>query len=136
MPTSQKLIPQKTSFLMPQVQKYSEWNKCCCAAHNIRMLANLLILVTQICLPLVLQHNHSLNTISTLDPDNFGLTRDKNVGPKTMEYISFWQIYILIWSNLYIFWINGSNLKRAQSKMMFWDSLQNTLTYSCFRLNC
>ena len=34
--------------------------------------------------------------LSTLDAYNFGLSRDKNAGPKTMEYLSFWLIYILI----------------------------------------
>ena len=52
------------------------------------------------------------------------MTRDENAGTKTMEYLSFWLIYILIWRNLCIFWINGNNLKTAHSKMVFWDSLQ------------
>ena len=76
-----------------------------------------------------------LKTLSTLDACNSGLTRDKNAGPKTMEYLSFWLIYILLWCNLCIFWRNGNNLKTAHSKMVFWGSLQKTLTYSCFRLN-
>ena len=35
MPTLQKLIPQNTSFFMPQSQKYyAEWNNHFCAAHK------------------------------------------------------------------------------------------------------
>ena len=35
MPTLQKLIPQNTSFFMPQSQKYyAEWNNHFCAAHE------------------------------------------------------------------------------------------------------
>ena len=49
---------------------------------SIRAFAKVLSLATRICLPLVLRNNHSLNAL------NFGLTRDKNVGPKTMEYLS------------------------------------------------
>ena len=33
MPTSQELIPKNTSFFMPQLQKYAEWNSHFCAAH-------------------------------------------------------------------------------------------------------
>ena len=58
------------------------------------------------------------STLSTLDACNFGVTRDKNAGPKTMEYLSLWLIYILI-CNYCIFWINGSNLKTAHSTMIF-----------------
>ena len=32
--TSQKLIPQNTSFFMPQSQKYMEWNNHFCTAHT------------------------------------------------------------------------------------------------------
>ena len=92
---------------------------------NIRTFPKVLILTTRICLPLVLRNNNFSNA------HNFRLTRDKNAGPKTIEYISFWLIYILIWCNLCIFWIDGNNLKTAHSKMVFWDSLQKTLRYSC-----
>ena len=35
MPTLQKLIPQNTSFFMPQSQKYyAEWNNDFCPAHK------------------------------------------------------------------------------------------------------
>ena len=34
MPTSQELIPQNTSFFMPQSQKYAEWTNHFCAAHK------------------------------------------------------------------------------------------------------
>ena len=33
MPTSQELIPKNTSFFMPQLQKYAEWNNHFSAAH-------------------------------------------------------------------------------------------------------
>ena len=61
--------------------------------------------------------------LPTLDAYKFGLTRDKNTGPKNMDHLSFWLIYILTWCNLCIFLINCNNLKTAHSKMAFWDSL-------------
>ena len=92
---------------------------------NIRALAKVLILATGMFLPLMLRNNFSLSVLPILDADNFGLTRAKNAGPKTMKYLSFWLTYILIWCNLYIFWVNGNNLKPPHSKMGFWDSLKN-----------
>ena len=39
MPTWQKLIPQNTSFFMPQWQKYyTQWNNHFCAAHKGKFL--------------------------------------------------------------------------------------------------
>ena len=54
---------------------------------KIKALVKVLILTTQIFLPLVLQNNYSLN-LTTLDAYNFGLTKAKNPGPKNMEYLS------------------------------------------------
>ena len=62
--------------------------------------------------------------LPTLDAYSFGLTMARNLGPTTMEYLSFWLIYILIWCNLCISCVNGNNLKTAHSKMVFWDSLK------------
>ena len=70
--------------------------------------------------------------LPTLDAYNFGLTRAKNTGPKTMEYLSFWLTYILIWCNMCIFWVNGNNLKIAHSKMTFWDSLKKNTDLTMF----
>ena len=33
-PTLQKLLPQNTTFFMPQSQKYAEWNNHFCAVHK------------------------------------------------------------------------------------------------------
>ena len=118
---------------------YTEWNNYSYAAHkcgffrsysregisfssrsmNIGALAKVLVLTKWNFLLLVLRNNYSLNA------RNFG----------RLEYISFWLIYILIWYNLCIFWINGNNLKTAHSKIVFWDSLKKTLTYWCFCLS-
>ena len=50
---------------MPELEKhYTEWNNHFCAVYKGVFF-------------------------STLDAYNFGLTRAKNVGPKTMEYLSF-----------------------------------------------
>ena len=49
----------------------------------------MLILTTRIGLPLVLRNNYSLQKLSPLDAYNFGLARAENVGPKSMEYLSF-----------------------------------------------
>ena len=70
---------------------------------NIRLFAKVLILTTRICLPLVLRNKSFLKRCQlwTLIY-NFGLTRYKDVGPKAMEYLSFWLIYILMWCNLCI----------------------------------
>ena len=122
-------------YVLERAKFHAEWNNYFCAALkgdfltsyskggvsfssrsiNIRTFAKILILTTRICLPLVLQNNYSLNA------PNFRLTRAKNAGPKIMEHLSFWLIYILIWCNLCIFWIlNGTNnLKTAHSKMVF-----------------
>ena len=134
--------------VLEQAKFYAEWNNYFCAvckgnffmsypkggisfsprSMNIRTFAKVLILTTRVCLPLVLRNNLSFNAY------NFGLTRDENAGTKTIKYLHFdWSTFW--WCNLCIFWINGKNLKTANSKMVFWDSLQKTLTYSCFRLN-
>ena len=131
--------------VLHRVKFYAEWNNVLLTkllkrryifqltSMNIT-LVKILILRTRICLPLVLRNNYSLNA-PNLDAYNFGLTRATCAGPKIMEYFSIWLIYILIWCNLCILWINGNNLKTTHSKMVFWGSLHKTLTYSCFRLN-
>ena len=55
-----------------------------------------------------------------------------------MEYLSFWLIYILIWYNLCIFWVNGKSLRTIHSKIAFWDSLEKNwlIQKIFFRLSC
>ena len=109
----------KAIFYSPEGISFSSWSM------NMRALVKALILTTGIFLSLVWWNYYSLNA-----PNfrrlyyNFRLTRAKNAGPKTMAYLSFWLIYILIWCNLCIFCVNRNNLKTAHSKMEFWDSLK------------